>query len=100
MNTSSDTPTRKELQQDIARAVDKAIEAAMKGTGEVMAPRLKKIKERFDEVERSGNAISELLGLQSEAIHILRDEVERLRIRTQEFDQDLNAMKTVMGERT
>ena len=50
MNTSSDTPTRKELQQDIARAVDKAIEAAMKGTGEVMAPRLKKIKERFDEV--------------------------------------------------
>ncbi len=65
-----------------------------------MAPRLKKIKERFDEVERSGNAISELLGLQSEAIHILRDEVERLRIRMQEFDQDLNAMKTVMGERT
>ncbi len=32
--------------------------------------------------------------------HILRDELERLRIRMQEFDQDLNAMKTVMGERT
>ena len=96
--TNSDSPTREEMRQAISQAADKAIQAAMKGTGDVLGQRLNEISKRFDDVERSGHAVSELIGLQSETIQILRDQVERLRERMQEFDQELNAMKATAGE--